>query len=251
MTLETLASGIFGAVVGSFLNVCIDRIPAGQSIVSPPSHCPSCQRSLKPYEMIPLVSYLILGGRCRTCGERIPLRVLLVELGTGATFGLIWLRYGWSWETLLFMLYSSFLITIGMIDLEHQRIPNTLSYPAILIAAAAVPLFHWDSPGRYLLGAAVGFAVLFALAWVSPGAMGYGDVKLILFLGLAVGFPQVLLVLFLAFVIGGAAAGILLLAGRVSRKDPIAFGPYLALAGLITMLYGTTIIEWWLRRMGI
>lgn len=245
-----LGFGLLGMVIGSFLNVCIDRLPEGQSIVSPPSHCPSCQRPLQAYEMIPLVSYLILGGRCRTCGERIPFRVLLVELGTGLIFSLIWLRFGLSWETLFSSAYVSFLIPIGVIDLKHQKILNVLSYPAILTAAAAALILHWESLGQYLLGAGVGFGVLFLLAAVSPGAMGFGDIKLVLFLGLAVGFPLVVLVLFLAFVIGGAAAGILLLAGKVGRKDPIAFGPYLALAGVITLLYGNTIITWWLRRIG-
>lgn len=245
-----LGFGLLGMVIGSFLNVCIDRLPDGQSIVSPRSHCPSCQRPLQAYEMIPLVSYLVLGGRCRTCGEQIPLRVVLVELGTGLLFSLIWLRFGLSWEALFSSVYVSFLIPIALIDLKHQKILNVLSYPAILTAAAAALILHRESLGQYLLGAGVGFGVLFLLAAVSPGAMGFGDVKLILFLGLAVGFPRVMVVLFLAFVIGGAAAGILLLAGKVSRKDPIAFGPYLALAGVITLLYGNTIINWWLRRIG-
>ena len=113
---------LLGLAVGSFLNVVIDRLPADQSLISPPSHCPSCQRRLGPGEMIPGLSYLVLGGRCRTCGEHIPLRVWLVEIGTGVFYLLVWLRYGPTWTTGLYCLYGSLLITIGLIDLQHHKI---------------------------------------------------------------------------------------------------------------------------------
>lgn len=250
MIIYSLIYGLLGVVIGSFLNVCIDRLPGGQSIVHPPSHCPSCQRSLKAYELIPVLSYLILGGRCRTCGEKIPPRVFLVELGTGLLFALIWMRFGLSIETLLISLYSSLLIVMGVIDLEHQRILNVLVYPAIILGLLTIPLNSEGSFWLQLLGGGIGFGVLFLLAAVSPGAMGYGDVKLILFIGLIVGYPEILLVLFSSFVLGGMVAGFLLLTKQVSRKDPIAFGPYLALGGILTLLYGEAILTWWLRRIG-
>lgn len=250
MIIYLLIYSLLGVVIGSFLNVCIDRLPGGQSIVHPPSHCPSCQRPLKAYELIPVLSYLILGGRCRTCGEKIPPRVFLVELGTGLLFALIWMRFGLSTETLLISLYSSLLIVMGVIDLEHQRILNVLVYPAIILGLLTIPLNSEGSFWLQLLGGGIGFGVLFLLAAVSPGAMGYGDVKLILFIGLIVGYPDILLVLFSSFVLGGTVAGFLLLTKQVSRKDPIAFGPYLALGGILTLLYGEAILTWWLRRIG-
>ncbi len=249
--LQIATAGIFGIVVGSFLNVCIDRLPVGKSIVSPPSHCPGCQRELTPLELIPIISFLSLRGKCQSCGERIPLRSLLIEIGTGILFSLVWGRFGPGWPTVLYLVYTALLILIAVIDLEHKRILNLLIFPAIVLALIAVPVFHSGNPLAYILGAGAGFLVLFLIALISPGAMGMGDVKLVLFLGLISGFPEILLLLFIAFVTGGLIAGVLLALGKVSRKDPIAFGPYLALAGMITLLYGETIINWWLRRVGL
>lgn len=248
---QIATAGIFGIAIGSFLNVCIDRLPARKSIVSPPSRCPGCQRELTPLELIPIISFLTLRGKCRTCGEKIPLRSLLVEIGTGLLFSLVWWRFGPGWMTALYLVFTALIITIAVIDIEHQRILNGLVYPAIGLALIAVPVLHADNPLSYLLGAGAGFLVLFIIAVISPGAMGMGDVKLIIFLGLITGFPDILLLLFTAFVSGGLIAGTLLALGKVSRKDPIAFGPYLSLAGMITLLYGETILSWWLRRVGL
>lgn len=243
--------GCVGATIGSFINVCIDRLPKEQSIVSPPSHCPHCQRKLQPLELIPILSYLIIGGRCRTCGEKIPLRVLWVEIGTGVLFILIWRRFGWSWDMFLTSFYSLFLILLGMIDMEHQRVLNSITYPAIGISLLFIPLFHMGTPWKYITGGLLGFGVLFLIALLSSGAMGIGDIKLALFIGLITGYPEIILTLFLAFVAGGLIAGILLLLDEISLKDPIAFGPFLALGGMITLLYGDSILSWWLKRIGL
>jgi len=238
---------LLGVLIGSFLNLCIDRLPLRESIVEPQSHCPACQRKLTAFELIPIFSFLLLRGRCKDCGERIPLRTLLVEIGTGVIFFLIWNLYGTSWETLLVSAYSCLLIMIAGIDFEHQKIPNILIYPAIVLSLIMVPVLHLDNYWGYLGGGALGFGVLFFLAILAPGSMGMGDVKLIIFLGFVVGFPAIVIVLFLAFVLGGGIAGILLGLKKVGRKDPIAFGPFLALGGLITILYGPFIIDWWVR----
>jgi leader peptidase (prepilin peptidase)/N-methyltransferase len=242
--------GILGAAMGSFLNVCIDRLPEKQSLIAPPSFCPACQRTLKAWELIPVFSYFLLRGKCRTCGERIPVRIPLVELGTGILFALIYQQAGDTLTTLVYSLYVSLLIVIGLIDLEHQIVPNVLIYPAIGLGLAAVPLLHLSNPFPWLLGGLAGFGALFLIAVLAPGAMGMGDVKLVIFIGLINGFPEVLLALFFAFVTGGLAAGILLLLNKIHRKDTIAFGPYLALGGMITLLYGDWILNWWLRRIG-
>jgi leader peptidase (prepilin peptidase)/N-methyltransferase len=241
---------ILGAAIGSFLNVVIDRLPDKRSIVSPPSHCDHCERKLNLLELIPVFSYLILGGKCRTCQERIPLRNLFVEILTSGAFLLILLKYGQSWQTLLYSLYTSLLILMGSIDLEHQKIPNILVYPAIGIGLIMIPLLHLSTPWIMLAGGLLGFGVLFLIAVIAPGAMGMGDVKLVLFLGIILGFPEIVLALFLAFVSGGLAAGILLALKKLGKKDTIAFGPFIALAGFITLLYGSQILDWWLRRVG-
>lgn len=249
MTSLAWVYSLFGVVIGSFLNVCVDRLPGSGSIVSPPSHCPQCKRRLSNLELIPILSYIFLRGRCRSCGVKIPPRILAVELGTGVMFFLIWIRFGQSWDTVLVSIFGSLLLVIGLIDLEHQKILNILIYPAIGLGLLLIPVTHITTPWTFLAGGALGFAVLFLIAVLSPGAMGMGDVKLTIFLGIILGYPEIIIVLFLAFVSGGLIAGILLAFKKIKRKDTIAFGPYLALAGLITLLYGDQILGWWLRRI--
>ena len=239
--------GILGIVIGSFLNVCIDRLPEGKSIVRTPSHCPHCQKRIPAYDLLPVLSYLILRGRCRNCGEKIPLRVLIVEVLTGIVFILIWIRFGLSWETLAVSLYCSLLIVIAFIDLEHQKVLNKLVIPGIVLGLITAALLNLDDFWTYLIGGLVGFGVLFLIAVLAPGAMGMGDAKLILFLGLITGFPEVILLLFLAFLLGGLTSVLLLLLKRINRKDTIAFGPFMALAGFIVLLYGRQILDWWTR----
>ncbi len=239
--------GVLGVVIGSFLNVCIDRLPESKSIVSTPSHCPHCQKRIPAYDLLPVLSYLILRGRCRNCGARIPLRVLVVELLAGVIFTLIWSRFGQSWETLAVSLFSSLLIVIAFIDLTHHKVLNNLVIPGIVLGLIGAFVFHIEDFWTYLIGGVVGFAVLFLIAALAPGSMGMGDAKLILFLGLITGFPEIILVLFLAFVLGGLVAGFLLLLKKINRKDSIAFGPYLALAGFIVLLYGDQVLFWWTR----
>lgn len=121
MTVVAWIYSLLGVCIGSFLNVCIDRLPAGGSVLSPPSHCPHCERRLTGLELIPILSYIFLRGRCKECGGKIPLRVLTVELGTGIIFLLTWLHFGQSWETLLYSLYGALLVVIGVVDLENQK----------------------------------------------------------------------------------------------------------------------------------
>jgi leader peptidase (prepilin peptidase)/N-methyltransferase len=241
---------LLGAAIGSFLNVVIDRLPANQSLVQPPSHCDHCQRRLSILELIPIFSYIFLKGRCRTCQEKISPRILMVEIGTSLLFFLIWWRYGQSWQTVLYSLYGCSLILMGGIDFESQTIPNLLVFPSIGLALVMIPVFHLNMPWMMLAGGLLGFGVLFLIAVLAPGAMGMGDVKLVIFLGLILGFPEIVLGLFLAFVIGGLIAGILLANKKIGKKDTIAFGPFLGLGGFFTLLYGTQILEWWIRRLG-
>jgi len=241
---------LLGILIGSFLNVCIDRMPLKESILTPPSHCPECQRRLTPLELIPIFSFLFLKGRCKDCGEKIPLRMLIVELSTGVFFFLIWHRFGLSWETLLVSTYCCLLIIIAGIDLEHHKVLNILVFPAIALGLIMIPVMHIADFWSYLGGAGLGFGVLFLIAILAPGSMGMGDVKMIIFLGLTVGFPEIIIVLFTAFILGGLVSGILLALKKLGPKDQVAFAPYLALGGFITMLYGKQLIEMWVRSLG-
>lgn len=245
--MQSLGFGLFGMIVGSFLNVCIDRIPRGESIAAGRSHCDSCGRSLSAIELIPVFSFLALRGRCRHCRAPIPLRLLLVELGTGVLFCLIWLRFPASPQALLIAAYGALLIVILVIDLERGRILNKLSYPAIGLALVALPFTPDRDAPQLLIGGIAAFGLLLLIAWIYPAGMGMGDVKLAAFIGLTVGHPQVWLALFLAFVGGGLISGGLVLARVIGRKDPIAFGPFLAAGAITTLLYGEQILNWWSR----
>ena len=239
---------VLGAVVGSFLNVCIDRLPRGGSLMEPPSQCDSCGRRLTPLELIPVFSYLSLGGRCRTCRATIPARVPIVEAATAALYLLVVLRFGLSLAAGVGALFVSVLVVVAGIDLEHHRILNRLTYPAIALAMVAAFL-----PGRptlsLLVGGGIGAGALLLLALVSPRAMGYGDVKLALFVGLILGYPLILVSLFVSFVIGGLSSAFLLAARRLRLGQAVAFGPYLALGATVTYLYGASLLMWWLARV--
>ncbi len=234
-----------GLLVGSFLNMCIDRFPRDESIIARRSHCDACGRQLRVVDLIPILSYVFVTGHCHFCGVRIPIRNLAVEIGTVALFGLIWMRFPGSWETVLVAFYSSLLILFVVIDLERGLILNRISYPAIAVAVLFALFVPERTALEMLAGGLIAFVVLMAITLLFPSGMGMGDVKLAAFIGLAVGYPYVWLALFLAFVAGGLIAGALVLAKVMGRKDPIAFGPFLAAGAIVTMLLGEPILQWW------
>ena len=242
-----LICAILGLAMGSFLNLCIDRLPQGESIISPSSHCASCGHPLSALDLIPLLSYLLLRGRCRYCGAPIPWRLPLVEMATGLLFALLWHRYGPTSQLTLATIYTCILIIVFFVDLEHRLVLNQVIYPAITLALLVAPFTPNHSARGLLLGGLVGFALLFLIALIRPAGMGMGDVKLATFIGLVVGFPSILIALFLSFVAGGLVAGWLLLSGVKGRKDPVPFAPFLVAGGMVAMLYGKEILDWYLR----
>jgi len=246
MGYEIAVFALFGVVMGSFLNVCIDRLPAGQSLLRPASHCPVCQHRLAVKDLLPVFSYLWLRGRCRYCRSVIPRRVLWVELGTGLAFAFLWWQYGLSSELGIISFYWSLLIVILVIDLERGLILNKLVYPATavaLIIAAFAP-----GPGiiNALMGGGVGFAAMFILALVFRGGIGWGDVKMAGLVGVMVGFPEVVVALLLAIVGGGLVAIILVALKIKGRKETMPFGPYLSLATMATLVWGYDLIGWYM-----
>ncbi|MBA7637519.1 Type 4 prepilin-like proteins leader peptide-processing enzyme [subsurface metagenome] len=235
-----------GLAIGSFLNLCIDRLPKRESIVRPPSHCDACRHRLSPLDLIPLLSYLYLRGKCRYCGASIPYRVPLVEGVTGLIFLLLWNHYGLSIELPLAMLFASLFIVIVVIDIEHHLIPSRVVYPAIGLAFLVPILTHNYGIVSAVIGGATGFGILMPLAFFFPSAMGMGDVKLAALIGLLVGFPQVFIALLIGFVIGGAVGGGLLAAKLKRRKDPIPLAPFLTAGLITTVFYGEEMLKLYL-----
>ncbi|MBC8275289.1 MAG: prepilin peptidase [Chloroflexi bacterium] len=249
---------LLGAAVGSFINVIADRLPAGKSIISPPSHCTGCQRELSTKDLIPIFSYLWLKGRCRHCGVTIPRRLLWVELGTAILLAFLYWHYGPSWELALVALYCCLFIVLSLIDLKHNILPNKIVYPAVIFAiviAALGSIFGFEpraiaGTGFRLwivdaaIGGGIGFVLLLLPALLYRGGMGWGDIKLATLIGLVTGFPLVLIAMFLAIVSGGLIAAILLLLKLKSRKDAIPFGPFLSLAAMATLFWGSNLLNW-------
>ena len=239
-------SGLFfllGLAIGSFLNLCIDRLPKRESILRPPSHCDVCQHRLRPLDLIPLLSYLYLRGRCRYCGVSIHYRVPLVEAMTALIFVLLWNRYGFSIELPLAMLFACLFIIILVIDIEHHLILNRVVYPSIVLAFLVLILTPNGGIISAVIGGVTGAGILLLLVLLSPGGMGMGDVKLAALIGLLVGFPQVFIALLICFVSGGAVAGGLLLTRLKGRKDPIPLAPFLTAGLIITVFYGEGILK--------
>ena len=253
----TALFALLGLTLGSFLNVCIDRLPCGGSIARPPSQCDSCHRRLGVSDLIPLVSYLWLRGRCRYCEAVIPKRVFLVELATGGILAFLFYRYGFTAEFGMTGFWAGVFLVIFVIDLEHGLILNKVVYPSMLVAVVFAAflspswmegwVFHPAASAA--LGGAVGLGMFWLIAVVSGGGMGWGDVKLAGLIGLICGFPPVLLALILGAVLGGLVAVLLLVAKK--RKwasgQTIPFGPSLVVAAMVTVLWGGGIADWYMN----
>jgi leader peptidase (prepilin peptidase)/N-methyltransferase len=251
-----------GLAVGSFLNVCIDRLPAKKSIVSPPSHCDSCGKTLNALDNIPIISYLWLRGRCRYCGAKIPRRVILVEALTGLLFGLAFWRFGLSAQFGITVFWSCIFLLIIFIDLEHQLILNVITYPAAVAAFillgigsifpktaifGTIQMFPHPVILSGLLAAGICFLFFLIVFLINPRGLGLGDIKMVALMGLAMGFPLGLAALFIGIVTGGIAAVILLLTRKKGRKDIMPYGVFLGIGPIVAFLFGSGIINWYKR----
>jgi len=247
---------LLGLAVGSFLNVCIDRLPRNESIVNPPSHCPVCRQKLAAKDLIPVFSYLRLRGRCRYCQTAIPRRLFGVELATALIFALLYWHYGLSPALGIMAFYACLFTIIFVIDLEHGLILNKVVFPGMVVALllALLPqpwLTRWVVTGvaNAALGGGIGFAIFFLIAIISRGGMGWGDVKLAALIGLVTGFPLVFFSIIMGAILGGIVAVALVIAKKRKRRQTIPFGPFLALATMITLLWGSNILNWYLALM--
>lgn len=256
MALEPLAVALAllaGAVIGSFLNVVVHRVPLGLSLVRPASACPQCEAPVRPADNIPVLSYVLLRGRCRHCRTRISPRYPLIEALTALLFAGAVLRFERPEEIAFVCAASAVLVALAFIDLSHRRVPNKIVLPATAVAAvwvtaAALTTGEPGMAGEALGSGAAGFALLFVIALVS-GGMGFGDVKLAAFIGIACGrfgWEVFVLGVFAAFIVGGVVALALLLAGRSGRKDAIPFAPMLCAGALIGLYAGEAPVQAWL-----
>ena len=240
-----------GAIVGSFLNVCIVRLPKRESLIRPSSHCPHCNEPIRFYDNIPIISYILLAGKCRHCKNRISLRYPIVEGLTGLMTVALFMRYGPTVQFLLLLLFSGALIIITFIDLDHQIIPDVISVPGIpcgIGASLLIPMISWTDS---LLGILVGGGLLWLIAvgyrWITGReGMGGGDIKLLSMIGAWLGWKSIPFILLASSLIGlliGGGSGLLL---RKGLRTKIPFGPFLAIASLFYLFLGPEVIRWYI-----
>lgn len=232
-----LAAGLLGLVVGSFLNVVIHRVPLRQSVVWPASRCPACGEPIAPLDNVPVLSYVLLRGRCRNCKARISARYPLVEVFTGALFAAAAYEFGLGLRLLSALVLISTLIALAGIDFEHRLLPNAIVGPAALVG---LTLSILESPERWWVYPISALAVaggLFALAIAYSGGMGMGDVKMGGMLGAFLG-PYAALAVFLGAFAGAITGGLLIAAGRIPRRHALPFGVFMALAGIVVLFVG-------------
>ncbi len=235
----------YGIVFGSFFNVVGLRVPKKESIVSPPSHCPTCNRKLGVFDLVPIFSYVFLKGKCKGCGSKISPLYPFMEMVTGCLFALSYYQLGFSAELVVALFFMSLLVIITVSDIAYMLIPDKVLLPfAVLLFGVRlfIPLEPWwDS----VVGAVVGFLLLFLIAVVSKGGMGGGDIKLFFVIGLVLGTMQTLVTLFLAALIGSVVGVIVLKQTGQGRKTPVAFGPSIAVAAVIAYFWGAELVGWY------
>lgn len=243
---------IFGLCIGSFLNVCIYRIPASKSISYPRSSCTSCNELIPFYDNIPVLSYLFLRGKCRFCREPISMRYPIIELLTGSFALITFLKYGLSLEALIYFVFIAALLVITFVDIDHQIIPDIISLPGIpifFLASFGLSQINWlDS----LIGILVGGGSLFLVAWIyslitHKEGMGGGDIKLLAMIGAVIGWKGVLFTIFVASAVGTLAGILVMLKSRKGMRLKIPFGPFLAIGGIAYIFLGPQLINWYFQ----
>jgi leader peptidase (prepilin peptidase) / N-methyltransferase len=241
---------IFGLCIGSFLNVCICRLPANKSIVFPGSACPDCGTSIRAYDNIPLLSYIWLKGRCRQCSTRIPLRYPTVEIMGGAFAVLAYLKFGFTWEALIYYGFVAALLIITFIDIDYQIIPDIISLPGIPLGFAASFAIPGLTYSASLLGILVGGGMLYLIAWgyhliTKKEGMGGGDIKLLGMIGAFIGWQGVLFTIFVASAVGTISGLLVMMRQKEGLKLAIPFGPFLSIGAIAYVFMGPALVTWY------
>ncbi len=253
---------IIGAMLGSFFNVCIYRLPRGEGLLFPGSHCPVCNTPIKPWENIPILSYILLRGKCSQCKGKISGRYILVEFICGLLYLGLYLRFGLGVDFFYFLFFVSVLVIITFTDLEHFLILDKVTYPSMIIGLIACYLTKKDLINS-ILGLLVGAGIIYLIVIISAiilkminhpckdeGGMGLGDVKLAGVMGVFLGWKFVLVAMFSSCLFGSIVGMALILSGLKKRTDYIPFGPYLAIGSLVTVLWGEKILDWYVQLLG-
>lgn len=245
---------LMGCCVGSFLNVCIYRLPNALSVVTPRSACPVCGSAIAWYDNIPIFSYLLLRGRCRSCKSPISIRYLIVELLCGGFAVALWVRYGFHWQTLIYFVFVAALLVITFIDIDHRIIPNVISLPGIPMGFAAS--FVLNSPDWLgsLLGIALGGGSLLAIATgyrliTGKEGMGMGDIKLLAMIGAFLGWQGVLFTIMASSFIGTVVGTIAMIKAGKGLKMAVPFGPFLAIGAILYLFFGPQLIDLYLLQL--
>jgi leader peptidase (prepilin peptidase)/N-methyltransferase len=242
----TVGAGVLGLIVGSFLNVVIWRVPRGESVVRPASHCPGCGTAVRTRDNVPVLSWVLLRGRCRDCEQGISARYPAVEVATAVVFAVLAARFGASWDLPAFLYLGAIAVALTLIDIDVKRLPDRIVLPsyAVALALLAIPaVVDHDLAAfvRALAGMAILYGFYFLLAFIYPAGMGFGDVKLAGVLGIYLGWlgwPELMIGAFCGFLLGGLVGGSLMLAKRVTRKSHIPFGPFMLAGTFVAVLAG-------------
>jgi leader peptidase (prepilin peptidase) / N-methyltransferase len=254
-----LLAGVLGLLIGSFLNVVVYRLPRGESIVRPGSRCSSCGTPIAPRDNVPLVSWALLRGRARCCGERISVRYPLVELATGAAFAAVAAWLGPSWALPAFAYLAAISIALTLIDLAVHRLPDPIVLPSyliggVLLGVASLAAHDGGSVVRAVIGGAALWVLYLVLVLVYPAGMGLGDVKLAGVLGMYLGWlgwAELAVGAFLGFLLGGLSGLGLMLAGRAGRKTMIPFGPFMLAGAWLAIAIAAPVASWYLGAFGV
>ncbi len=245
----TIFFTVIGAVVGSFLNVCIYRIPAGKSVVLPSSHCPACKYPIRFYDNIPILSYLILWGRCRRCKAKISIQYPIVELLAALAALIFFLRYGISWTCLFYFLFTAALIAITFIDLEHQIIPDVITLPGIPFFALAAIFLLKLPPLESVLGIVIGGGVLYLVGFgyeliKKREGMGGGDIKLFAMIGGFLGWKSLIFILLVSSFLGAIIGISVIIYKKGDMRYAIPFGPFLSIAAIAYLFWGDSFMRY-------
>ena len=238
---------LLGLVIGSFLNVVIYRLPEGKSIITPPSHCPECGTRLKVIDLIPVLSYLSTGGKCRYCNTKISIQYPLVELLTGFLFLAAYLKFGFSVQLFIYLLLISALIAVTFIDYKYMIIPNKITYPLIVISLLSAIIFDYLTIFQSLLGIVIPSLLLLIVAFIFKGGMGMGDVKLAAAIGGFLGWSYTLAGIFLGSLLGSIIGLSLMGLGIIGRKTRIPFGPFICIGAIVMIFFGDTLFNWYIN----
>jgi leader peptidase (prepilin peptidase)/N-methyltransferase len=256
-----LVLGLAGLLIGSFLTVVVHRVPEGRSVVAPRSACPGCERPVRARDNVPVLSWLVLRGRCRDCGSRVSARYPLVEAATAVVFAGVGAWQGWSWSLLPLLYLAAISIALTLIDVDVRRLPDAIvlpSYPVLLLLLVpdAVAAQEWWPLVRAVIGGVALFLFYDVLALLYPrgGGMGGGDVKLAGVLGIALayaGWGPLIVGGFAGFLLGGLYSGVLIAAGRAGLKSSIPFGPFMLAGAWVGLLAGDPVASWYLGTAGL